>query len=76
MSVDTLLERDAFWQPDFANRSARGNPAEKGRRLRALMKANWAVGQGARGFVFSSSVSRSAPLLPTSCRVNLDRPSP
>ena len=44
------VERDAFWQPTFANRSARGNPAEKSRRLRALMKANWAVGQRTQRF--------------------------
>ena len=50
VSVDTLLERDAFWQPEFANRSARGNPAEKSRRLRALMKANWAVGRRTQRF--------------------------
>ena len=50
VSVDTLLERDAFWQPTFANRSARGNPAEKSRRLRALMKTNWAVGQRTQRF--------------------------
>ena len=45
VSVDTLLERDQFWIPTFAQTSARGNPSEKCRRLRLLMKANWAVGQ-------------------------------
>ena len=50
VSVDTLLERDAFWQPHFANRSARGNPSEKSRRLRAQMKENWAVGQRTQRF--------------------------
>ena len=44
VSVDTLLARDAFWQPRFANRPARGNPAEKSRRLKLLTKSNWAVG--------------------------------
>ena len=45
VDIDELLERDLFWMPHWSERAAGGNPAEKRRRLKLLMKANWAVGQ-------------------------------
>ena len=44
VNIDTILERDLFWMPHWSERAACGNPAEKRRRLKLLMKANWAVG--------------------------------